>query len=82
MASIDTKKYLADGGYLQKGANGNLGEADLGNEAHDLLPSRYEFWDLGVKDIRTSSRDILTHVSDGTAMKKSFSLKDEQYFLG
>ena len=47
MASVDTKEYLSNGGYLQKGVNGNLGEADLGNKVHDLLPSRYKFthWD-------------------------------------
>lgn len=40
MTSVDSKTYLADGGYLQKGADKNLGEDDLKKEVQDMLPSR------------------------------------------
>jgi hypothetical protein len=40
MTSADSKAYLANGGYLQKGANVNICEAGLQKEVQDLLPSR------------------------------------------
>jgi hypothetical protein len=40
MTSADSKEYLVNGGYLQKGANFNICEADLQKEVQDLLPSR------------------------------------------
>ncbi|KAG4439938.1 hypothetical protein IFR05_004564 [Cadophora sp. M221] len=41
MTDIDSKTYLANGGYLQKGVKVNILEQDLGNEVQDLLPSRW-----------------------------------------
>ena len=41
MSLVDSRTYLADGGYIQKGAEVNLYESDLSNEVQDLLPSRW-----------------------------------------
>jgi hypothetical protein len=41
MASADSKMYLINGGYLQKGTKSNLREADLEKDVQDLLPARY-----------------------------------------
>jgi hypothetical protein len=41
MSQVDSRKYLANGGYIQKGAEANVYEADLSNEVQDLLPSRW-----------------------------------------
>ena len=40
MASADSKEYLANGGYFQKGTEANLCEADLEKEVQDLPLSR------------------------------------------
>jgi hypothetical protein len=40
MTSADSKTYLANGGYLQKGENVNICEAGLQKDVQDLLPSR------------------------------------------
>ncbi|RFU28649.1 hypothetical protein B7463_g7676, partial [Scytalidium lignicola] len=41
MTSVDSKSYLANGGYLQKGTEVNLRETDLQKDVQDLLPSRW-----------------------------------------
>ena len=43
MASIDSKSFLSDGGYLQKGIEVNFSESDLENNVQDLLPGRLGF---------------------------------------
>lgn len=40
MTTVDSKSYLANGGYLQKGAEKNVRPEDLGKKVLDLLPSR------------------------------------------
>jgi hypothetical protein len=41
MTTVDSKSYLANGGYLQKGAEKNVHPEDLGKKVLDLLPSRW-----------------------------------------
>lgn len=41
MTAVDSRTYLEDGGYLQKGRKVNLREVDLEKKVSDLLPSRY-----------------------------------------
>jgi hypothetical protein len=41
MTTVDSKSYLANGGYLQKGAEKNVRPEDLGKKVLDLLPSRW-----------------------------------------
>ena len=51
MAFIDSRSFLSDGGYLQKGVEVNLSESDLENKVHDLLPGRLGFTVL-IFDVR------------------------------
>lgn len=40
MTAIDSKVFLTEGGYLQKGIEVNIREIDLVKKVADLLPSR------------------------------------------
>jgi hypothetical protein len=40
MTTVDSKSFLIDGGYLQKGPEINVREVDLQKKVSDLLPSR------------------------------------------
>ena len=41
MTAIDSKGFLSNGGYLQKGREKNIRPEDLGRRTYDLVPSRY-----------------------------------------
>ncbi|KIY02960.1 uncharacterized protein Z520_01425 [Fonsecaea multimorphosa CBS 102226] len=41
MTTVDSTKFLANGGYLQKGREKNLRPVDLGRKTLSLAPSRY-----------------------------------------
>ena len=80
MASVDTKEYLANGGYLRKAASGNLREADQGRKfmicfPRGMNPETQQF-------IARRQRDILIQVSDGIMMKRYSNLKGERFSRG
>jgi hypothetical protein len=60
MSLVDSRTYLANGGYIQKGVEVNVLESDLGNEVQDLLPSR---WYRDEKIFQLERRAIFSRVS-------------------
>ena len=60
MSQVDSRTYLADGGYIQKGAEVNVYESDLSNEVKDLLPSR---WYRDDKVFQLERRAIFSRVN-------------------
>jgi hypothetical protein len=48
MTSVDSKTFVANGGYLQKGLDVNSSEKDLGNHVLDLLPSRSVIYEVAL----------------------------------
>ena len=44
MTSADSKSFLSNGGYLQKGIEVNVSQSGLENKVQDLLPGRLDFF--------------------------------------
>jgi hypothetical protein len=54
MTSVDSRNFILNGGYLQKGREKNLRPEDLGKRVLDLAPSRYVNLTLMEREERSS----------------------------
>jgi hypothetical protein len=76
MTSVDSTAFLSsENGYLQKGRNMNIREADIERKVSDLLPSR-QVSPLGLMVMTT----MLMKPADGFATRRSSSSRSEAYF--
>lgn len=61
MAAVDSKSFLTNGGYLQKGREVNIREVDIEKTVSDLLPSRLanieDVWEASLADCTRWFRD-------------------------
>lgn len=73
MSLVDSKTYLADGGWIQKGPEGAIHESDLSNEVQDLLPSR---WYRDDKIFQLERRAIFSRVNMLFAVSKISNLTE------
>jgi hypothetical protein len=69
MSLVDSRTYLANGGWIQKGAEVSVTEADLGNEVQDMLPSR---WYRDEKFFQLERRAIFSRVGSSAKLQKVF----------